>query len=143
MAIVCRLLYWENDATVQREFAMGDTNKPGDDVQIPKQNLLAIMFSSKVQGQDTRVEYLEKNDRYMVSLNNITNTCSLYGWDDGQGGWYRIAAPLATDGYSKEINSAPQLRGYARANEFDWIFDGIMLSQADWDSTFTVRDAMR
>jgi len=143
MAIMCKILYWENGATVQREVAMGDTNKMGDDVQIPKENVLAIMFSSKVQGTDTRVRYLEKFDNYMVSTDNLQNIDSLYGWDDGDGGWYRRASPFAQDGYMKEAGSAPRLRPYTLANHFTWIFTGIMLSQTDWDSTFTERDDLR
>jgi len=142
MAIECKILYWENDATVQRTVAMGDTNKMGDDVQIPKENVLVVMFSSKVQGQDTRVRYLEKFDNYQVSSNNNTNVDSLYSWDDLDGGWFRRNAPFASDGYAKEADSAPRLRPYNRAQEQSWIFTGIMITQAEWDSTQAERDAM-
>ena len=142
MAIECKILYWENDAEVIRTVGMGDTNKMGDDVQIPKENVLAIVFSSKVQGTDTRVRYLERFDNYMVSTNNNTNVDSLYGWDDQDGGWYRRATPFANDGYAKEADQAPRLRPYSRAVEFTWIFTGVMLSQADWDSTFNTRDTV-
>ena len=45
MAIMCKILYWENNQTVQREVAMGDTTKMGDDAQIPKENVLAILIN--------------------------------------------------------------------------------------------------
>ena len=142
MALTCKILYWENDVTVERFFSMGDIIKPGDDVLIPKENVLVVMFSTKVQGQDTRVRYLEKSDNYEVSLNNNTNVASLYDWDDLDGGWYRINDPFANDGYAKEADAAPRLRPYTRSQEFTWIFTGIMLTQQEWDSTQAVRDAL-
>ena len=142
MANELRLLYWENDALVERFAAMGDTNKMGDDVQIPKDNLIAMAFSTKVQGIDTRVRYLEKFDLYQVSMNNSTNVDSMYGWDDNDGGWFRHAAPLAVDGYTKPFNY-PGLYPWQKANMISWIFTGVQLTPIEWDGTLAARNALR
>ena len=143
MTNTLKILYWENDTTVEREVAMGDTNKMGDDVQIPKNNVLAMAFSTKVQGQDTRVRYLEKNDLYMCSMNNETNVDSMYGWDDNDGGWYNRGNPLANDGYVRDSTQEPRLRPYNSFNRLNYIFEGIMLTQQEWDSTAQARDDLR
>ncbi len=140
MANELRILYWENSQPVERFAAMGDTNKMGDDVQIPKINVLAVAFTTKVQGVDTRVIYYERFDLYMCGMNNETNVDSLYAWDDNDGGWYNRGQPLAQNGYVKDSSQEPRLRPYNNFNRLNYIFEGVMITQAEWDSTAQLRN---
>jgi len=71
MAITCKILYWENNATVEREFSMGDTVKPGDDVQILL-FLLSNLYSSLFQALISAFISLSKLDAlYLVISHHI------------------------------------------------------------------------
>jgi len=142
MALTLKILYWENSAVVEREVAMGDTNKMDDDVQIPKSNVIFMIFSTKVQGVDTRVHEKYGFDNYQVSLNEPNNIAQMYAYDDADGGWFRISSPLANDGYQKSV-AHPFLHPYGKANEISWMFTGIQLTMAEWDSTLGARDGLR
>ena len=137
-----KILYWENDTTVERVCTMGDTNKMDDDVQIPKNNVIFMIFSTKIQGTDTRVYEKEGFDNYQISLNEIINVASMYAYDDTDGGWFRIASPLAVDGYTKAVTH-PILYPYGKANEITWMFTGVQLTQTEWDSTEQERNDLR
>jgi hypothetical protein len=142
MAMDLKILYWENGATVERFVSMGDTTKMDDDVQIPKNNVIFMIFSTKVQGQDTRLYEKYGFDNYQVSLNELINIASMYAFDDSDGGWFRIATPTANDGYQKAVTH-PILYPYGKANEISWMFTGIQLTQAEWDSTEQTRNDLR
>lgn len=139
MVLTLKIIYWENDATVTREVSMGDTN--GMD-NLPKNNVIFMIFSTKVQGQDTRVYERQEWDNYQVSLNQNINVASMYAFDDDHGGWFRIATPMANDGYGKAITH-PLLYPYQTANELNWIFTGIKISNQEWADTLAERDALR
>jgi len=82
MALVLKILYCENSAVVEREVSMGDTNKMDDDIQIPKNNVIFMIISTKVAGQDTRVYQKSEFDNYQVSLNELANIASMFAFDD-------------------------------------------------------------
>lgn len=142
MTLTLKIMYWENNATVVREVSMGDTNKMDDDIQIPKNNVLFMIFSTKVQGQDTRVYEKQEFDNYQISLNQIINVASMFAFDDADGGWFRIASPLAVDGYTKALTH-PLLYPYQKANEITWIFTGIKITNEEWDSTLQERTDLK
>ncbi len=137
-----KIMYWEGGTTVVREVTMGDTNKMDDDVQIPKVNIIFMIFSQKVAGVDTRVTQLEGIDNYQVTLDEAQNISSIFGWDNPDGGWYRNQNPFAVDGYTKSF-IWPGLFPMGKANFISWHFDGVQLTQAEWDGTLAARDALR
>ncbi len=139
MALTLKIQYWENNATVIREVAVDDTN--GMD-GLPKNNVLFMIFSTKVQGQDTRVFERQEWDNYQISLNQAINVASMYSFDDDHGGWFRIANPMANDGYGKAITH-PLLYPYQTANEITWIFTGLKISNQEWTDSQAERDALR
>ena len=142
MTLTLKIMYWENSATVVREVSMGDTATMDNDTLIPKNNIIFMIFSTKVQGQDTRVYEREGFDNYQISLNEIINVASMYAFDDTDGGWFRIASPLAVDGYTKAVVH-PILYPYGKANEISWLLTGVQLTQAEWDSTLAERNALQ
>jgi hypothetical protein len=137
-----KILYWENGQTVERFCTMGDTNKMDDDAQIPKNNVIFMIFSTKVQGTDTRVYEKEGFDNYQIGLNEVQNIGQMYGYDDTDGGWFRNQNPLAVDGYTKAMTH-PFLHPYGKANEIWWMFAGVQLTEAEWNSTEQARNDLR
>jgi len=141
MTITLRVLY--DDLSVKMaEIKVNNNSELGDDVALPKDGVLAIAFSTKVEGVDTRVQYEEGFDNYMVIIDNTQNLSALYVWDDNNGGWNRIANPRAGDGYAKAM-IFPALIPY-RSNTYDyWIFRGKMVSAQAWLDSETERDNLR
>ncbi len=141
MAITLKVMYWENDATVVRESSIDDTTTMDNDTLMPKTNVIFMIFSSKVQGVDTRVGELVGFDNYQVGLREIGNFAHLYGYDDLPGGWWRIQNPFANDGYLKALTH-PLMYPFGKANEIFWQFTGIQLTQQEFDGTQAARDAL-
>ena len=121
---------------------MGDTNKMDDDVLLPKNNVIFMIFSTKVVGQDTRVYEKQEFDNYQITLDEVQNISSMFAFDDEDGGWFRHANPLAVDGYTKPFNY-PGLYPWQKANRISWLFTGVQLTTAEWDGTLAERNAMR
>ena len=142
MAITIKVMYWENSAVVVRESAIDDTTTMDNDTLMPKQNVIFMIFSSKVQGQDTRVGELVGWDNYQVGLREVGNFAHLYGYDDLHGGWWHIPQPFANDGYLKALTH-PLMYPFGKANEIFWQFTGVQLSPTDWDSTEVARNELR
>jgi len=142
MALVLKVMYWENSATVVREVTMGDTAKMDDDIQMPKINVIFMIFSTKVAGQDTRVYEKQEFDNYQVTLDQPQNISSMFAFDNEDGGWFRHTNPLAVDGYTKPFGY-PGLLPWSKANFISWIFTGVQLTQAEWDGTLAERTALR
>jgi len=135
-------MYWENSTTVTREVDVTDTAKLDDHVQIPKINVIFIIFSTLVEGIATRVYEKEGFDNYQIILDGIQNISQMFAWDDNDGGWFRNASPLAVDGYSKSF-VWPGLYSYSKANYISWMFTGVQLTPAEWASTEAARDALK
>lgn len=142
MTLTLKIMYWENNTTVVREVSMGDTTKMDDDNLIPKTNVIFMIFSTKVQGQDTRVYEKAGFDNYQITTDSPGNISQMFGYDDEDGGWFRHAAPLANDGYTKSFQY-PGLQTWSKANITTWKFLGVQLTTTEWDSTLADRDALR
>lgn len=142
MTLTLKIMYWENNTTITKEVTMGDTTKMDDDNLIPKTNVIFMIFSTKVQGQDTRVYEKSGFDNYQITTDSPGNISAMYAYDDVNGGWFRHAAPLANDGYIKSFQY-PGLQTWSKANMVTWKFLGVQLTGPEWDSTLAARNALR
>lgn len=109
--------------------------------KVPKNGVLAVLLSAKKTGRDTRVNYIDSKDNYILIVKPVERIAALYGWDDHDGGWYRIDGPFASDGYSRST-IPPFLMPYKP--DFDyWIFRGEQVESPIWETSKEIRSKMR
>lgn len=112
-----------------------------NDARVPKVGVLAIVLSAQKDGRDTRVDFVDSKDNYILIGRYDSREIALYGWDDHDGGWYRVDNPFASDGYSR-ATIPPFLLPYKP--DFDyWIFRGEQVDQAVWEGSIDLRSRLR
>lgn len=107
-----------------------------------KTGVLALMLWTPEGEKRIPLEYLEGNDNYFVSLNELSGVIKIYGFDDNKSGWWHYGNPLGTDGYTKPV-IPPQEYFHSSPNAKSWNFTGSQVDGATWRSTQTKRLRMQ
>lgn len=108
----------------------------------PHDGALAVLLSAPFEGAPRRVQFLEQLDNYLVAINPTEQLAYLGGWDDNEGGWFRLSNPFATDGYQK-ATVPPYLIPYCPGAWRFWVFRGVQVPADVWQKSEATRREMR
>ncbi len=133
MAIQVRVWY----AKVAGEFPVSAVNVQSNDIDdpaiFPKENVLAIEFLTMDQGSPLVIHLIHSFDNYALMVSKAADGhAGVWGWDDDQGGWFRIETPLVNDGYPRPTRP-PHMMGHRPRNSRLYHFTGALVSAEDWD----------
>jgi len=87
------------------------------------------------------VKYIDGHDSYLLAVNPSQRLVYLCGWDDDEGGWFRINSPKATDGY-KRSTIPPYFLPYQSPDYTFYVFRGAMVDGPTWASSQVKRREM-